>query len=177
MLETARRSRAQRDATFPAGTVGVPVNLAVGLVVLAVVPLALLQVPNLVAVAEPGTLVTGGGSRSGTELIRAAGLALPAMLLAAPVATLAARRGRAWPVLLAGLLLVGLADLGADISTGTVRGAADRVTDRLGWLACGAAAVSVADRRGAGRNRGSRGINRRRPARVPRPPSGRCRPG
>ena len=153
MLETARRSRAQRDATFPAGTVGVPANLVVGLVVLAVVPLALLQVPNLVAVAEPGMPVTGGGSRSGTELIRAAGLALPAMLLAAPVATLAARRGRAWPVLLAGLLLVGLADLGADISTGTVRGVAvDRAAHGLGAGAALAGSLALVwERRGRAR--------------------------
>lgn len=71
---------------------GMAADVSAALVVLTVIPLALLQVPNLIAVAPPGTLATAGASRSGAELVRAAGLALPAMLIAAPAAALAARR-------------------------------------------------------------------------------------
>jgi hypothetical protein len=78
-------------------------------VVAAVVPLAVLQIPDAIAWAIPARL-TAAGPNFLASLLRAAGLALPAMAVAAPFGALAARRFRAGPVLLAGLLAIGAAD-------------------------------------------------------------------
>ncbi len=115
MIEVSRRARMRPCATASGWTAGAPANVSAALVVIVVVPLALLQVPNLIALAVPGMRAIGSVSRSEPELVRAAGLALPAMLLAAPTAALAARRARAWPVLLVGLTMLGLADVGANL--------------------------------------------------------------
>ena len=115
MIEVSRRARMRPCATASGWTAGAPANVSAALVVIVVVPLALLQVPNLIALAVPGMRAIGSVSRSEPELVRAAGLALPAMLFAAPTAALAARRARAWPVLLVGLTMLGLADVGANL--------------------------------------------------------------
>lgn len=47
--------------------------------------------------------------------MRSAGLALPAMLVAAPVAAGATRRGRAWRLVMAGLITPGAAGLGTSL--------------------------------------------------------------
>jgi hypothetical protein len=76
----------------------------------AVTPLCLLQAPNAIAWA----LTTTGGVAAGPQglaaVLRAAGLALPAMAAVAGIAALAAVRLRAWPVLLTGLLMMAVAD-------------------------------------------------------------------
>jgi hypothetical protein len=85
---------------------------AVVLIVASVVPLALLQLPNLLASVMPlATLTRIAGPQGAPDLVRAAGLALPVMAGTAPIAAAIARRRRAWPVLLAGLLIIGGADL------------------------------------------------------------------
>ena len=85
-------------------------NAVAALVVVATTPLCMLQAPDAIAwaVGAPGP---GGGQDA---LLRAFGLALPAMAAVAGVAALAARRLRAWPVLLAGLLLMAGADVLGD---------------------------------------------------------------
>jgi hypothetical protein len=75
-----------------------------------VTPLCLLQAPNAIAWA----LDTAGGVAAGPQasiaMLRAAGLALPAMAAVAGVAALAVLRLRAWPVLLTGLLIMAVGD-------------------------------------------------------------------
>jgi hypothetical protein len=90
-------------------------SLAAGagvLIVASVVPLSLLQLPNLMGLGLPAAVIARLAGPAGTAgLVRAAGLALPVMACAAPVAAVLARRHRAWPALLAGLILIGAADL------------------------------------------------------------------
>jgi hypothetical protein len=86
--------------------------------VVVVTPLCLLQVPDGIAWAAlpPGVLGTTG-PHPGASVLRASGLALPVMAAAGGAGALAARKLRAWPVLLAGLFLVA----GADVLGGTAR--------------------------------------------------------
>lgn len=79
-------------------------------VVAAVVPLALLQLPDAIAWAIPPQFATAGAGTE-SELLRVSGLALTAMVIAVPLGALTVRRFRAWPVLMAGLGVFGLADL------------------------------------------------------------------
>jgi hypothetical protein len=77
-----------------------------------VVPLSLLQLPNPMESGLPATVIARlAGHDSTADLVRAAGLALPMMACAAPVAAVLARRHRAWPALLTGLIVIGAADL------------------------------------------------------------------
>lgn len=78
--------------------------------VAAVPPLCLVQAPNVIAWALTGTGGIGTGPQGSAAVLRAAGLALPAMAAVAGIAALAAVRLRAWPVLLAGLLVMAVAD-------------------------------------------------------------------
>ncbi len=87
-----------------------------------VTPLCLLQAPNAIAWAldSPGGVGTGAQG-STIAVLRAAGLALPAMAALAGIAALAVLRLRAWPVLLAGLLVMAVADaLGGSARTVTM---------------------------------------------------------
>jgi hypothetical protein len=79
------------------------------LVVVSAVPAAALVVPNTVLYVVPQA-VRDLGPAAGRGLVPANGLALPALLLAVPLASVAARRIRPWPVLLAALfcLLAGI---------------------------------------------------------------------
>lgn len=86
-------------------------DLAAALVVLVVVPLALLQVPDAIEWAVPARFAS---PQALTGLLRASGLALSAMAIAAPLGGLAVRRFRAWPVLVAGLGVFGVADIMAN---------------------------------------------------------------
>jgi hypothetical protein len=80
-------------------------------VVAAVTPLCLLQAPNAIAwVLGPAGGVAGGAGTP-AAVLRAAGLALPAMAAVAGIAGLAVIRWRAWPVLLTGLLIMAVADV------------------------------------------------------------------
>ncbi|MBV9446439.1 MAG: hypothetical protein JO345_11170 [Streptosporangiaceae bacterium] len=95
-----------RDAV--SATRATAADLAAALVVATVVPLTLLQIPDAIAWAIPPRFASPG---SATGLLRASGLALCAMVVAAPSGGLAVRRFRAWPVLIAGLGVFGAADI------------------------------------------------------------------
>lgn len=86
-------------------------DIAAALVVLVVVPLALLQVPDAIEWAVPARFAS---PQALTSLLRASGLALSAMAIAAPLGGLAVRRFSAWPVLMAGLGVFGVADIMAN---------------------------------------------------------------
>lgn len=83
-----------------------------GLVILTSVPLAVLVVPNTISLAA-GAVVRSleVDVASGPKIVRSYGLALPALMLTVPFAAVYARRGRPWPVLLAGLALLGLTEV------------------------------------------------------------------
>jgi hypothetical protein len=76
----------------------------------AVVPLAVLQIPDAIAWSLPPRLAAQGPVAV-ASLLRTSSLALPAITVAAPLAALAVRRLRAGPVLLAGLLVLAVADV------------------------------------------------------------------
>jgi hypothetical protein len=111
------------DAPRSAGTVRrVAAEAAAAAVRATVTLLCLLQAPNAIAWAlgDPGGIGTGAQG-STIAVLRAAGLALPAMAALAGIAALAVLRLRAWPVLLAGLLVMAVADaLGGSAHTVTV---------------------------------------------------------
>jgi len=119
-------------------------------VVAAVVPLALLQLPDAIAWAIPRQF---SGASTVSELLRVSGLALTAMVIAAPLAALAVRRFRAWPVLMAGLGVFGIADLlgGAARTVGQI--GIDRALHGCGAGVALAASVALAAER---RNRSGR---------------------
>jgi hypothetical protein len=95
---------------------------ALGLVV-TVIPLVVLQIPDAVAwVVPPRVAAAGPGAVA--SLLRASGLALPAMAVAGSLAALMVRWLRAGPVLLAGLLILAAADaLGGLVRTVVLIGA------------------------------------------------------
>ncbi|TDB89086.1 hypothetical protein E1264_09405 [Actinomadura sp. KC216] len=83
------------------------------LLTLTAVPAAVLTVPDAVVNVVPAAtaaLDLGGDGIGG--LLRATGLSLPALVVAVPLAAVAARRFSAWPVLAAGLAVL-LSGLGA----------------------------------------------------------------
>jgi hypothetical protein len=100
----------------------VAAEAAAAAVIATVTPLCLLQVPNAIAWALDSPGGAGIGAQGSTiAVLRAAGLALPAMAALAGIAALAVLRLRAWPVLLAGLLVMAVADaLGGSARTVTV---------------------------------------------------------
>src|SRR5580698_935530 len=111
------------DAPRSAGTARRVATEAVAAAVIATVTLlCLLQAPNAIAWALDGPGGVGTGAQGSTiAVLRAAGLALPAMAALAGIAALAVLRLRAWPVLLAGLLVMAVADaLGGSARTVTV---------------------------------------------------------
>ena len=111
------------------------------------VPLAVLQIPDAIAWSLPSQF-TATGPNALASLLRAASLALPAMAIAAPFGALATRRFRAGPVLLAGLLVIGVADaLGEGTRTVPLIGG-DRLLHGLGaGISMVAVAAIVAERR------------------------------
>ena len=74
-----------------------------------VIPLVVLQIPDAVAWVVPPR-VAAAGPGAVTSLLRASGLALPAMAVAGSLAAMMVRWLRAGPVLLAGLLILAAAD-------------------------------------------------------------------
>ncbi len=103
------------------------------LVVASIVPLALLQLPNLIGSSmSAATMARIAGPNGAADLIRASGLALPVMACVAPVAAVLARRHRAWPSLLTGLILLGAADLLGDSARSVLLIAIDRGLHGLG---------------------------------------------
>ncbi|MEV4098315.1 hypothetical protein [Streptosporangium saharense] len=81
-------------------------DVILGLLVAVTLPLAIVAVPNTISVVA--ALLPPEISQ--IEMVRAHGLALPAMVLTVPLAALFLRRIRAVPVLVAGLALLALAD-------------------------------------------------------------------
>jgi hypothetical protein len=134
---------ARRVLPGPAAAVG----LCAAVLVAAVVPLAVLQIPDAIAWSLPSQFAAAGPNAL-ASLLRAASLALPAMAVAAPFGALATRRFRAGPVLLAGLLVIGVADaLGEDARTVLLIGV-DRLLHGLGaGISMAAVAAIVAERR------------------------------
>ena len=84
-------------------------------IVATVIPLVVLQIPDAIAWSLPPRLAAGGPAAV-ASLLRASGLALPAMAVAGSVAALAVRWLRAGPVLLAGLLALAVADVLGDVA-------------------------------------------------------------
>ncbi|WP_222708848.1 hypothetical protein [Nonomuraea sp. C10] len=81
-------------------------DAVLGLLIVAALPLAIVAIPNTVSVVAE--LLPAGIDRVG--LMRAHGLALPAMMLAVPLAAMVLRRVKAAHLLVAGLALLAVAD-------------------------------------------------------------------
>jgi len=94
-------------------------------IVATVVPLALAQIPDAIAWSLPPRLAAGGPAVV-TSVLRASGLALPAMAVAGSLAALAVRWLRAGPVLLAGLFLLAAADALGDAARTVILIGVDR---------------------------------------------------
>ena len=115
--------------------------------VAAVVPLAVLQIPDAIAWSLPSQFAAAGPNAL-ASLLRAASLALPAMAVAAPFGALATRRFQAGPVLLAGLLAIGVADaLGEGARTIPLIGADRPLHGLAAGISMAAVAAIVAERR------------------------------
>ncbi len=121
-----------------------------GLVVATAVPLCLLQVPfapltGTGASATQSAAETAGtmGALGPSAVLRAASLALPFAVAAAPLAALAVRRMRGWPVLLAGLIVIVAGNVltaaGGATATATASGALAAVVGALHGIGAGLA--------------------------------------
>jgi hypothetical protein len=111
-----------------------------------VVPLAVLQIPDAIAWSLPAPF-TAAGPNALASLLPAAGLTLPAMAVAAPFGGLATRRFRAGPVLLAGLLAIGAADVLGQVARTVLLIGVDRLLHGLGaGISLAAVAAIVAER-------------------------------
>ncbi|MBC6470642.1 hypothetical protein [Actinomadura alba] len=92
-------------------------GLTVLLVAVTAVPVVALVVPNTVSyVVAPALRDLGLEPGAAAGLVRANGLALPALLLTVPISAVAARRVPAWLVLLAGLLCVLAGEIAAQFA-------------------------------------------------------------
>jgi MFS family permease len=104
----ARGARHHRAAATPVREIAAASVACLALA--AVIPLALTQIPNGLAWSLPHIQLTDPGSR--IAVLRACGLSLPVMLATVPCAAVVIRKiGTGWPVLLAGLMVIALADL------------------------------------------------------------------
>ncbi|MFE3453748.1 hypothetical protein ACFXJ8_32955 [Nonomuraea sp. NPDC059194] len=81
-------------------------DVILGLLIVAALPLAILAIPNTVSLVS-GLLPL---EFDRLDLIRAHGLTLPAMMLTVPLASVLVQRMKAAPILLAGLAVLALAD-------------------------------------------------------------------
>jgi hypothetical protein len=142
-----RTAGGAQSGTRAASVRSAAVGVVTAAVLAAVIPLAVLQIPDAIAWSLPARYAGAGPGALG-GLLRAAGLALPAMAVAAPFGALATRRFRAGPVLLAGLLALAAADvLGGGAQTVPLIGA-DRSLHGLGAGTCLAAVAAIAAERG-----------------------------
>jgi hypothetical protein len=155
----AARGHAVRGHAARAGALtgvdarGLAVSGAVCAILVTAVPLALLQIPDGAAWLPAGTADPVG-------LLRACGVALPALIVTAPGAAIAVRHaGTGWPVLLAGLLTIALADLAGGAARTAPLLAADRLLHGAGagLILPGAAALAMS-RAHAGSNDRARWI-------------------
>ncbi|MFF5114920.1 hypothetical protein [Streptosporangium sp. NPDC000509] len=87
--------------------VSLMIDVVLGLLVAVVLPLAIVAIPNTISVVA--ALLPPDISQ--IAMIRAHGLALPAMVLTVPVAAVAVHRMRAAPMMVAGLTLLAFADV------------------------------------------------------------------
>jgi len=116
--------------------------LCAAAIVATVVPLVVLQIPDAIAWSLPPRLAAGGPAMV-TSLLRASGLALPAMAVAGSLAALAVRWLRAGPVLLAGLLALAVADVLGDYAHTVALIGTDRSLHGAGAGIAMAAVVAV----------------------------------
>ncbi|ETK32032.1 hypothetical protein [Microbispora sp. ATCC PTA-5024] len=118
-------------------------DVVVGLLTAVALPLAIVAIPNTISVVA--ALLPPGVSQ--VEMMRAHGLALPAMLLTVPLAAVAVRRFRAAPILVAGLALLALADAAGGYAGSTALVAALRVLHGVGaGMLVPATLVAVSER-------------------------------
>jgi len=142
-------STAALAATAATSARSAAADFAAALVAAAVVPLALLQLPDAIAWAIPPQFA---GAASMSSLLRASGLAISAMAIAAPLGGLAVRRFRAWPVLMAGLGIFGLADIVGNTTRTIAQVGIDRSLHGAGaGIALAAVVALVAERPKAAR--------------------------
>ena len=122
-------------------------GLCAAAIVATVIPLVVLQVPDAIGWSPPARLAAGG-SAVVASLLRASGLALPAMAIAGSLAALAVRWLRAGPVLLAGLLVLAVADTLGDAARTVALIGVDRSLHGAGaGVAMAGVIAVVADRR------------------------------
>ena len=128
-----------------------------------VIPLVVLQIPDAIAWSLPPRLASGGPAAV-ASLLRASGLALPAMAVAGSVAALAVRWLRAGPVLLAGLLALAVADVLGDVAHTIALIGVDRSLHGAGAgiAMAGLAAIAAEQRRIEQRRIEQRRIEQRR---------------
>ena len=125
-----------------------------------VVPLAVTQIPDAIAWSLPPRLAAGGPAAV-TSLLRASGLALPAMVVTGSLAALAVRWLRAGPVLLTGLVLLAAADALGDSARTVALIGADRSLHGAGaGIAMTGVVAVVAERQARRRQRHQPGERR-----------------
>jgi len=139
-------------------------------IVATVVPLVVVQIPDAIAWSLPPRL-TAGGPASVADVLRASGLALPAMAVAGSLAVLAVRRLRAGPVLLAGLLTLAVADACGDAARTIALVGVDRSLHGAGAGIAMAGAVAVVTERQAHRQQQYRQQQQRQQQRQQKQPS------
>ncbi|GAA3009407.1 hypothetical protein [Streptosporangium longisporum] len=103
-------------------------DVVLGLLVAMTLPLAIVAIPNTISVVA--ALLPPDVSQ--IEMIRAHGLALPAMVLTVPVAAVVLRRMRAAPMVVAGLAVLAFADAAGGYAGSTVPVGALRVLHGVG---------------------------------------------
>ncbi len=123
-------------------------SLCALVIVATVVPLAVAQIPDAIAWSLPPRLAAGGPVAV-TSLLRASGLALPAMAVAGSLAALAVRWLRAGPVLLGGLFLLAAADALGDAARTVILIGADRSLHGAGAGVALAGVIAVVTERQA----------------------------
>ncbi|MEU8248714.1 hypothetical protein [Nonomuraea sp. NPDC048916] len=103
-------------------------DIVLALLIVAALPLAIVAIPNTVSVV--GDLLPNGVDR--LELMRAHGLALPAMILTVPLAAVALGRMRVAHVLVGGLALLAVADAAGGYAGSTLLVGVLRVLHGIG---------------------------------------------
>jgi hypothetical protein len=136
--ETEGHARAAAARSTAAGLCAVAI-------VATVIPLVVLQIPDAIAWSLPPRLA--GGPAVVASLLRASGLAQPAMAVAGSLAALAVRWLRAGPVLLAGLLVLAAADMLGDAARTVALIGVDRSLHGAGAGIAMAGVVAIAAER------------------------------
>ena len=155
-VPTARRADLTRRAAVAVRSGAA--SLCALAIVATVVPLALAQIPDAIAWSLPPRLAAGGPAVV-TSVLRASGLALPAMAVAGSLAALAVRWLRAGPVLLAGLFLLAAADaLGDAARTVVLIGVARSLHGAGAGVALAGVIAVITERRAHQRQRPEPGL-------------------